>query len=194
MAELQVGRTLLVSDLHLRGPSDPNQALFLDFLESRVAVDREATLVIVGDLFDFWFAVGEEVPDEYREVVERMAALPQVVWLEGNHDIGQSRTLGNYGGLQVVSGAISLRCGELVLHVSHGDTIVGSDLGHRLWRALLGSAFVRTFAALLGSPRVQTMGRRITLENRRRYGGLARGTRPGSLQHTATHLAGARKG
>jgi UDP-2,3-diacylglucosamine pyrophosphatase LpxH len=174
MAELQLGRTLFVSDLHLRGPSDPNQGLFLDFLESRIAVDREATLVIVGDLFDFWFAVGQEVPDEYREVVESMAALPRVVWLEGNHDIGQSRSLRSQGGLQVRSGDLSLRCGELLLHVSHGDRIDGSDLGHRLWRDLLDSTLVRTLATLLGSPRVQAMGRRVTLENRRRYGGLGK--------------------
>jgi len=172
MAESQVGRALFVSDLHLRGPEDPNQALFLDFLEQRIAPDPSATLVVVGDLFDFWLAVGDEIPVDYQEVVERLAALPRVLWLEGNHDIGQSRALRHCGGLQVIEGSLLLRCGDLALHINHGDLLDPSDRGHRFLRAFLGSAGLRRLAALIGSPRVQDLGRKLALQSRNRKGGL----------------------
>jgi len=173
MAEIELGRAVFVSDLHLRGPEDPNQRLFLDFIEERIAPDPEVTLVVVGDLFDFWFAVGEDIPVAYREVVESLAALPRVLWLEGNHDIGQSRQLGDLGGLQIMDDALFLSCGALSLHVSHGDRLDRADRGHRLLRFLLESAGVRALAALLGSPKVQALGRWLALRSRRSKGGLA---------------------
>ncbi len=173
MVEFLPDRTLFVSDLHLRGPSDPNQRRFLEFVEQRVAPDPDAALVIAGDLFDFWFAVGEEVPASCLEVLDRLGALPRVFWLEGNHDIGQSRAFGARGGMKIVDDELSLRCGELLLHVSHGDGIDPSDHGHRLLTALLATSAVRSIAAMFGSARVQRLGGRIAEGNRSRKGGLA---------------------
>jgi len=162
MAE-QVGRTFIVSDLHLRGPSDPNQKRFLDFIEARVAPCPDTTLVIAGDLVDFWFAVEAEVPEQYRQIVDRLAALPRVYWLEGNHDIGLTRALGGRrGGLRFVDGSLELSCGDWVLSVSHGDGVDPGDLSYRVLRAILRSPLARSLAQVLGAEHTLRVGQKIT--------------------------------
>ena len=175
MAELRLGPTYLLSDLHLRGPSDANQSRFLRFIDERIAPYSDRTLVIAGDLFDFWYAVGDEVPESCRAVLDRLAALPRVVWLEGNHDIGQSRRLAEQGGLQVLSGALQMKCGSLSVHVCHGDRLDQRDLGQRMLRSLLDSSAVRVLAGRLGSPRVQQIGISLASRSRRRYPAEQRG-------------------
>ncbi len=171
MAELCLGPTVIVSDLHLRGADDVNQALFLRFIEERIEPDSTTTLIIAGDLFDFWYAVGDEIPEPFRVVIDRLSALPQVLWLEGNHDIGQSRTLGVRGGLRALSGSLSLSCGPLRVHVCHGDQLDRSDLGQRLLRTVLESQGLRALTEVLGSERVQQIGASLASRSRRRQGG-----------------------
>jgi UDP-2,3-diacylglucosamine hydrolase len=173
MAELSLGPTFIVSDLHLRGPDDENQKLFLRFLDERMVPHLDRTLVIAGDLFDFWYVVGDEIPEEYKEVIERLCALPRVLWLEGNHDIGQSLLLAERGGLQVLAGSLLLKCGSLRVHVCHGDQLDHRDLGQRLLRKMLGSRGVRALADRLGSQRVQSLGTKLASRSRGRQGGLA---------------------
>ncbi|HCP45763.1 MAG TPA: hypothetical protein DIU15_06965 [Deltaproteobacteria bacterium] len=162
MAE-QVGRTLIVSDLHLRGPSDPNQHRFLRFIESRIASCPQATLVIAGDLVDFWFAVDSDVPAPYRQVVSRLEALPRVYWIEGNHDVGLSRALGGRrGGLRFLDKTLQLSCGPWLLSVAHGDHVERSDRGHQLLRSVMRSRLARGLARGLGADRTLRLGQRIT--------------------------------
>jgi len=172
MAELRLGPTVIVSDLHLRGLDDVNQALFLRFIEERIEREPTTTLIIAGDLFDFWYAVGDEIPEPFRAVIDRLSALPRVLWLEGNHDIGQSRTLGERGGLTALSGSLSLSCGPLRIHVCHGDQLDRSDLGQRLLRTVLESPALRVLTEMLGSERVQQIGASLASRSRQRQGGL----------------------
>ncbi len=173
MAELRLGPTFIVSDLHLRGVDDVNQRLFLRFLDERIAPYADRTLVIAGDLFDFWYAVGDEIPEPFRLVIERLALLPRVLWLEGNHDIGQSRSIGERGGLQVLAGSLALGCGSLRIHVCHGDQLDRRDFGHRLLRRVLDSPATRAMALRLGSARVQRIGADLASRSRRRQAGAA---------------------
>ncbi len=148
-------RWIFVSDLHLRGPADPNQALFLRFLADRVASRLDTQLVVAGDLFDFWLGLEGHVPEACRPVVEALEALPSVLWLEGNHDMRIERSLGRTprGGLQVCSGAVDLRCGDLRVRVEHGDLVDPEDRGYRLLRRVLRSQALH-MAARFTSPRL----------------------------------------
>jgi UDP-2,3-diacylglucosamine pyrophosphatase LpxH len=76
-------RVALVSDVHLAGPDDPDQARFLAWLRA-LEVDQ---LCLVGDVFDHWWHFGAEPFPQYRPVVDALLEkrLPLVV-LAGNHD------------------------------------------------------------------------------------------------------------
>ena len=105
-------------------------------------------------------------------MIERLSTLPRVLWLEGNHDIGQSVLLGERGGLQVLAGSLLLTCGSLRVHVCHGDQLDRQDYGQRFLRKVLESQGVRALAARIGSQRVQSLGTKLASRSRGRQGGL----------------------
>src|SRR6185503_15626955 len=78
----------IASDVHL-GPTTPDrERSFLGFLEHIGA--QAATLLINGDLFDFWFEYGSVVPGKHFRVLAALADLVEsgvpVTLMGGNHD------------------------------------------------------------------------------------------------------------
>ena len=78
----------VVSDLHLGAAPRETEARFLDFL--RHLRGRAASLVINGDLFDFWFEWRTVIPRSGFRVLAALAELreqgTQILWIAGNHD------------------------------------------------------------------------------------------------------------
>ncbi len=149
--------TFFVSDLHLRGPDDANQRLFLEFLERRVRPAR-GDLVIAGDLFDFWYGLPSRVPDPFREVVDALEGLPSVVYFEGNHDVRLARALGAASRIEVVEGGRRMRVHGLDLHVEHGDHVDPADVGHMAFKRFMLSKPAAVVARVLGARALQWVG------------------------------------
>lgn len=138
-------RVALVSDVHLGGPDDPNQARFLAWLAA-LEVDR---LCLCGDVFHHWWHFGDRPFPAYAPVVDALAArgLPLVV-LAGNHDFHAPAFftpgapadvhLAEWDGLRV-------RC-------AHGDHVDRSP-GYRALSAVLRGRAFRTVVDTLGPDR-----------------------------------------
>ena len=146
-AAVRVDRAILVSDLHLRLSTGERTRLFLDFLDRRVAPDPPDALVIAGDLFDFCTPVRGRMPRACSAVLEALATLPRVIWLEGNHDFGLAPGLPSDSPIEVRPSDLVLRWGRRSVHVQHGDLISWSG---RLTRRLLGSPLAAAGAWVLG--------------------------------------------
>ncbi|MCA9569479.1 MAG: metallophosphoesterase family protein [Myxococcales bacterium] len=133
---------VLVSDLHLQGPTDPTQIELLAFLREA----RFEELVVVGDLFDVWLAPPGRVPRDAAPVVDVLRELG-ATWLGGNHDpsprVPGLRTARRWR-----------RDGVLAVH---GDD--GEGPAHHAVRALLGSRTVGRVAGGIGVDRVFALGR-----------------------------------
>jgi UDP-2,3-diacylglucosamine pyrophosphatase LpxH len=154
-----VGPTFFVSDLHLRGPDDPNQQLFLEFLDRRVRPRGSGVrLVVAGDLFDFWYGLPKQVPEPFREVMEVLEALPSVRYVEGNHDVRLARALGPESRIDVVVGSCEVRVGGLRLHVEHGDHVDRADRSHLAFKRLMLSSPAAVVARLMGERTLQWIG------------------------------------
>ncbi len=149
--------TFFVSDLHLRGPDDANQRLFLEFLDRRVKPSGGA-LVVAGDLFDFWYGLPERVPEPFREVVDALEALPSVVYFEGNHDVRLARALGRGSRVEVVVGGRRMQTHGLDIHVEHGDHVDEDDVGHMAFKRLMLSKPAAVVARVLGERALQWVG------------------------------------
>jgi UDP-2,3-diacylglucosamine hydrolase len=78
-----------VADAHLGAAPAASEERFARFLES--IRGRADTLVIVGDLFDFWFEYGRAIPKHGFRVLVQLSELrrtgTRVIYLTGNHDI-----------------------------------------------------------------------------------------------------------
>lgn len=129
-------RVAVLSDAHLAGPDDPNQALLLRFLAG-LQVDR---LCVAGDLFHHWWDFEGRPFDEYAPVADALRRF-SLAYVPGNHDWRAAAYFG--GGPPVRETWDGLR-----VHVAHGDE-VDHTAGYRVASAVLRSrAFARLVEAL----------------------------------------------
>lgn len=127
------------SDLHLRGPEDPNQARFLARLAGLGRVDL---VVLLGDIFEHWWHFGDEPFPQYRPVAEALAPFP-LVFVPGNHDFHAARWFESRGarvGAELVEAWDGRRV-EL-LHGDHVDDALGYRFSHALLRGRAFAAYV----------------------------------------------------
>ncbi len=144
---------LVFGDAHLGvAPPDAERAL-LDFLRS---VPRDArSVVIMGDLFDFWFAWRHVMPRSGYRALAAIADLTdagvQVLWIGGNHDC--------WGGdaLMAETGAVYTlepwrdHIGPWSVLLQHGDGLraVEDAPYRRLRRVLRHPWAIKAFGGLL---------------------------------------------
>jgi UDP-2,3-diacylglucosamine hydrolase len=134
---------VFLSDAHIgavRIPDPRQQRQKFDQLIQSVAGSAQ-TLVLVGDLFDFWYEWRQVIPKRYfhelhafRDLADRGIALH---YLAGNHDFRLSGFLENEIGMQVYSDSLSGEIAGKSVFVFHGDGILRRDHGYRMIKGIL---------------------------------------------------------
>ncbi len=144
---------VVVSDLHLQGPTHAAQQDFLRFLDGL----RDERIVVAGDLFDLWIVPSPDaIPSAARPVVDALRER-EALWLAGNHDPRPGAL-----GLRV---ATYWRRGGVV--VVHGDDL--ERPGNRILKGLIGSGAARLCARWIGMERTFQLGVRLASSRRGRY-------------------------
>ena len=141
----------IVSDVHLGAVPRSTERAFLRFLEEAGA--RARSLLIPGDLFDFWFEWGDVIPGRHFRTLAALAAIVDagvpVTMVGGNHDAWGGRFLREEVGLDLHEGPIRLRLGGRTALVAHGDGVGRGDLKYRALKAVIRSrAAVAAFRVL----------------------------------------------
>ena len=138
------GPCYIVSDLHLgAAPRDVEQR-FLDFLRSLPPV--AGSLLINGDLFDFWFEWRSVFPRHGFRVLAALAELVEgglpVLWIAGNHDCWGGEIIRKDAGVEYHVGAWEGRIAGWSARVEHGDGLrPREDRRYRALRAVLRNRF-----------------------------------------------------
>ncbi|MEO6446057.1 MAG: UDP-2,3-diacylglucosamine diphosphatase [Gemmatimonadaceae bacterium] len=113
----------VISDAHLGVADSDAEKLLLGFLRSLPSDAR--SLVINGDLFDFWFEWKRVMPRTGYRIVAALADLVdadvQVVWIAGNHDCWGGEMLRGDVGLDYVSGTWRGEIAGWKTRIDHGD-------------------------------------------------------------------------
>jgi UDP-2,3-diacylglucosamine hydrolase len=129
----------VVSDTHLGAVPRETERAFRGFLH-HVASEAQS-LLINGDLFDFWF--------EYRSVILRehyrtLAALADVVdagvkvwFVGGNHDAWAGSFLRDEVGIELLNGPVELMLAGRRTLVAHGDGVGKGDFKYRALKAII---------------------------------------------------------
>lgn len=128
------------SDAHLgAGAPDDDRALasFLHHLRGRAG-----SLLVNGDLFDFWFEWRHVMPRGHVRVLGALAELRDaglpVLMIGGNHDCWGGEILGGDVGIDYRLGTIESSLGGWRAHVEHGDGLRPmEDRAYRRLRAVL---------------------------------------------------------
>ena len=131
-----------ISDAHL-GVNPPlsvpnrEQAL-VRFMES--IKGKASHLVIVGDLFEFWYEYNDYVCRNHMDLFFAMRELVksgcEVHLLQGNHDFAYGDFFPKSLGVQTHKELVLEIQGKRV-YFRHGDGVAKSDLGYRLFRRVL---------------------------------------------------------
>ncbi|MEK6612995.1 MAG: UDP-2,3-diacylglucosamine diphosphatase [Gemmatimonadota bacterium] len=131
----------VLADAHLGVASAEQEQLLWSFLR-HVAAEGRGTVILNGDMFEFWFEWGHVVPQVGVRLLSAVAAITErgipVVWLKGNHDCWGGDVLRTQSGAVYIDGPW---IGELAgwrTHVAHGDGLRPRlDAGYRRLRAVI---------------------------------------------------------
>jgi len=131
-----------VSDVHLGG-SPPEEERRkrdrLDGLLDRVERD-DASLYVLGDLFDFWFEYRTVVPRTALGLLARldgMARARPVAYLGGNHDFWMRDFLARETRIEVLEDGVTLHAQGRRARLFHGDGLGPGDTGYKLLKRVL---------------------------------------------------------
>jgi len=135
--------TYVISDIHLGHASDATERLLLSFM--RALPGRAASLLINGDLFEFWFEWKTVVPRAGVRVLAalmdlRDAGIP-VTLIAGNHDCWGGDVL-REAGVDFQFGPWTGSLGGWRARVEHGDGLrAKEDRGYRALRPPAAGTF-----------------------------------------------------
>ncbi len=137
-------KVYVVSDTHFglelqEHPDRERRKLFFNFLES-IESDSDA-LVLLGDIFDFWFEYHHVIPSGYFDVLKAISEFARnrrVVFVGGNHDMWANGFIESLG-IEVYPCEFELEIKGRKIFMAHGDVLRKTDLGGRLTRIVMGN-------------------------------------------------------
>jgi len=143
------------SDVHLglysRKENLARESLLLRFLNA-IKDDCES-LVIVGDLFDYWFEYKYVVPKYFYRVINALKEIREkgitVEYLMGNHDFGHKTFFQEELGITVHKNDIERQYGNYKFYISHGDGKNYKDTGYKILKKFLRNSFAQWLFGLL---------------------------------------------
>ena len=134
------GPCYIVSDAHLGVASPQTERSFVAFLRGLAGEAR--SLVINGDLFDFWFEWKTVIPRRSFRALAALAELKdagvEILWVAGNHDAWGGEILRDDVGISYVEGPWEGPIAGWKVRLEHGDGLRDKeDRGYRLIRPVM---------------------------------------------------------
>lgn len=162
-----LGHTLVVvSDAHLGATAPAVEEAMLAFLDAVPTLGD--SLLINGDLFDFWFSYARVVPRRGFQVAALLARLARrlpVLMVGGNHDRWGGDFWGRDLGIRFDPHRLTFRLGRLWIAAIHGDGLTEprrrAILLHRLINHPMTSAVYRALHPDLGFRLVERLSPRL---------------------------------
>lgn len=133
----------IFSDAHL-GANDPDREQIkhdkIETLFERVREDGDR-LVILGDLFDFWFEYKHAIPKDHHRVICLLGDLVNrgiaVDYVSGNHDFWMDDFFPSQIGVSLHRDSLDMQYEGKRLHLVHGDGLAAADGGYRFLKRIL---------------------------------------------------------
>jgi UDP-2,3-diacylglucosamine hydrolase len=130
----------IVSDAHLGVASPQIERSFVSFL--RDLQGEAASIVINGDLFDFWFEWKTVIPRRSFRALAALAELKDagvsILWVAGNHDCWGGEILRDDVGVEYIVGPWTGDIAGWRVRIEHGDGLRDrEDRGYRMIRPIM---------------------------------------------------------
>lgn len=160
----------IVSDAHLGAGSDSAEALKSRRLRQfwQRVNERGGDLVILGDLFDFWFEFKNAIPRFHFEHLVALRDLVEagrrVYYVAGNHDFWAGPFLRDELGVTYCEDELQLEHSGLRICLAHGDGWPPAERGYRLMKRVFRNRFAialfRMISPDIGFPLARWLSRK----------------------------------
>ena len=159
--------TLIFADVHLKATADgeAESRAFSQFLRT-INDGRYSRIVILGDLFDFWFEYRHVIFSAYFEVLRAFAELRdngvEIHLVSGNHDFWAGRFLRESLGFQLHHDRY--HCTEEGVRVlfAHGDGLNPRDVSYRVYKRFARARLVVALFRLLHPDWAMALAMRVS--------------------------------
>jgi len=135
---------LIASDIHLTPAEPAGIGRFVAFLRGPAAA--AASLVIAGDLFEFWVTPDQAREPAYAPVLDGLRALVRggtaVGFVEGNRDFEAAPALSAVG-VERLPDVVVLEDGPFRVAVTHGDRLCRRDVRYQAFRRAVRTPLFR---------------------------------------------------
>ncbi|MBN1808482.1 MAG: UDP-2,3-diacylglucosamine diphosphatase [Planctomycetes bacterium] len=141
------GDVVLTADVHL-GDEGEREELFLKLLEKY----RELPVLVLGDLFSYWYERWGRVPSRYRGFLEKIAQserTEKVYLIPGNRDLLAGKALERLSGNKIARVHDTVKIKSRSVALTHGDLLTRWDGHYRLYRFLLSSGLMALLARMV---------------------------------------------
>jgi UDP-2,3-diacylglucosamine hydrolase len=137
----------VVADTHFRDRSLPGEAerrsRFIRFLDD---VPPGTFLVLLGDIFDFYFEYRSVVPRRYLDIYQAVARCTargvETHFLGGNHDYWVGEFFSRELGVTVHRKEIRVEAQGRRLVLAHGDLVMPRDYGYKALKSVIRNPLV----------------------------------------------------
>ncbi len=138
-----------VSDIHFgfrkRSEDRVVEQKFVSLLKNILPED---TLVIVGDLFDYWFDYRKVIPAPFFNVLTALDSLSKsgskIIYLIGNHDFGHYRFFRDELNIEPIETDLTIEFYGKKFYLSHGDGKSYNDFGYKIIKIFMRNKFLQS--------------------------------------------------
>lgn len=143
------------SDFHLGAPNDEislqREKKIIRWLEM---IEKDAqTIVLLGDIFDFWFEYKHVVPKGFVRIIGKLAALSdagiELIFFTGNHDMWMFDYFSTQFKLQIFRKPLTLQCNGKKIFLHHGDGLGPYDKKYKVIKFFFNSKLCQWLFAKL---------------------------------------------
>ena len=162
-------KTIFISDAHIRGFESPAMETLCSFLKS-LPTDIKS-VVIAGDLFDFWMGCKKFVYSDYMPILEALKDLKnrgiKIIYIEGNHDFFMGHFFTEVLKAEVCPSEKTIDFDGKKIYIGHGDLINRKEYSYRLWRWVLRSRLVKITANLMPPDLLYRIGMKLSQNSKK---------------------------
>jgi UDP-2,3-diacylglucosamine hydrolase len=152
--EISAEQVFFASDTHFKRPDAPGEAerreRFISFLGG---IPPRSALVLLGDIFDFYFEYRTTIPKRYFDIYQALRRCKrrgvELHFIGGNHDYWTRDFFAGHLGITVHRREIRLACQGRKIICVHGDLTPRGDIGYKILRAVIQNRIVIAAAGLL---------------------------------------------
>lgn len=134
------GNVYLISDCHFGAPNRQQslirENLFIQWLDE---VKQDAThIILLGDIFDFWFEYKHVVPKGYIRILGKFAELSDMgikfIFFTGNHDFWIRNYFETEFGFEIIRSIRTFLINGKKVMIGHGDGIGPKDTSYKIMK------------------------------------------------------------